>query len=539
MKRFRAWLFPLAGVAALAALVAGLALWAPLGACRALHWVRLSSLTSSCAAAETLAAGRAAMERNAIREALGLFREATRRASALAEARSFLEARVGRDVRQGATPAVAVEPRGRVVVDPKSVLAGAEQAFAAGRYPDALSEARRAAGAMPSSVPALTAHAAMAEFMGEFDEAQTAYAAAAALAPDQPDLLYRRASFAVRTGDYDGALALLDRVLASQPREARWLFAWAPSALQSWTIRRYPALEHLVQMRVDILMEKGDLAQARAVARRRGIVNADSTCTNARQRPSDTSTDATFRAFRLAALGDPGAADCVWWYGQWLTDAGYIRLGRLMVQEAWRVAPSQGNKDSAARYLRVRLGGTRDVPKRAEQLFQIAVQRYRRDGDADGARRLFEQAVALAPGFVRPHAYLANLALDDGDEAGAVVWFERAVASDDASWRTRHDLGRLLDRLERYAEAETHLRKAIELFGDDIGGRLDLARVLYAQGKHDEYATLTRSTVAFAQSFGARLPEVREFLDKFERWGPGATLPPAPDPALILGWNHD
>ncbi len=514
MKRFRSWLFPLTGVAALAVLVAGVALWTLLGACRTLGWVRLASLHSSCAARETLAAERPATERIASRQALD-------------------------QVRQGVTHAVVVESRGPVPVDLKSVVARAEQAFAAKRYPDALAEARRAAAAMPSSVPALSAHAAMAEFMGEFDEAKAAYTAAAALAPDQPDLLYRRASFAVRTGDYEGALALLDRLLAGQPREARWLFTWAPSALQSWTIRLYPALEHLVEMRVDILMEKGNLAQARAVARHWGVVNADSTCTNARQRPAEASTDATFRAFRLAALGDPGAGDCIWWYGQWLTDAGYTRLARLMVQEAWSVAPSQGNKDSAARYLRVRLGGTRDVPKRAEQLFQVAVQRYRRDGDADGARRLFEEAVALAPAFVRPHAYLANLALDDGDAESAVAWLERAVAADDASWRTRHNLGRLLDRLERYGEAETQLRKAIELFGDDIGGRLDLARVLYAQGKYEEYVTLTRGTLAFAQSFGARLPKVRDFLDSFERWGPGAALPPAPDPPLVLGWNHD
>jgi hypothetical protein len=29
------------------------------------------------------------------------------------------------------------------------------------------------------------------------------------------------------------------------------------------------------------------------------------------------------------------------------------------------------------------------------------------------------------------------------------------------------------------------------------------------------------------------------FFDKFQRWGPGAALPPTPDPRVILGWNQD
>src|SRR5882762_1422947 len=29
------------------------------------------------------------------------------------------------------------------------------------------------------------------------------------------------------------------------------------------------------------------------------------------------------------------------------------------------------------------------------------------------------------------------------------------------------------------------------------------------------------------------------FFDKFQRWGPGAALPPTSDPRVILGWNQD
>lgn len=484
--------------------------------------------------------GRALFKLGREAEGLRALEKAVRLDPSLEEERRFLEARVGRDVRQGPTPAAIVAPQRPAAVDPQSALARAQEAFAAGRYAEALAEARRAAEVAPTSLTAITARAAMAEFMGEFDEAQAAYTKAATLAPDDPGLLYRRASFAVRTGDYDAALQLLDRLFLAHPRRARWLFTWAPRMLQPWTLKAYPSLEHLVQVRIDILMEKGDLQQARAMARGAGLTRGEeATCAGARRHASGESSEQTFTAFRLAALGDPDAADCVWWYGQWLTDEGYARLARLMVEEAARVTPSQGNRDSAARYLRIRLGGGKEIPKRAEQLFQIAAQRYRRDGDVGGARRLFEEAIRLAPQFVRPHSYLARMALDEGDEAGAVGWLERAAAADPDSWRTRRNLGQLLERLERYPAAEAQLRRTVELFGDDVGGRLSLARVLYAQGKYEDYVDHTRVALNFAASFHENLPEVRAFVTKFERWGPGAALPPAPDPQLILGWNHD
>jgi len=83
------------------------------------------------------------------------------------------------------------------------------------------------------------------------------------------------------------------------------------------------------------------------------------------------------------------------------------------------------------------------------------------------------------------------------------------------------------------------LRTTVQLFGEDAGGRLALARVLYAQGKYDDFAKETKAAVAFLASWNTPVPEVRDFLAKFERWGPGVSLPPAPDPRVIIGWNYD
>src|SRR4029453_1831311 len=404
----------------------------------------------------------------------------------------------------------------------------------------ALAAARGAADASPTAARALTTRASIAEFMGEFDEARTFYDKAAALTPDDPGLIYRQASYAVRVGEYDRVLAQLDRLLALHSRQVRWLFQYAPTRLQGQLLRENPSLEHIVQIKIDILMEKGDLAQARRMAQGYAIIQAGQDyCGGARGLMRNGGSDEILKAFRLATLGQPDAADCIWWYGQWLSDEGYVRLGRLMVIEGTRVTASAGNKESGARYLRVRLGGNREVPKRAEQLFLIARQRYLRDGDIDGAVRLFDESIRLAPTFARPYNYRATIAADLGDREGAPAGLHAGLQADPDSWRTHRNIGKLLSDLERYPEAEMYLRKTVQLFGDDAGGRLALARVLYAQGKYDDFAKEARAAVAFLANWKAPTPEVRDFLTKFDKWGPGAALPPAPDPRIIIGWNYD
>jgi len=439
--------------------------------------------------------------------------------------------------------AEAQERRATAGESPGALVERARAAYTQGRFQEALETARRAAEAAPRSVSAQLAHGGMAEFMGEFDEAYQAYAQAQALAPNDNATRYRMASFATRIGDYDRALRELDAILASQPKAAQFFFRWAPPFVQKALLKRSPPLEQFVDLQIDILMEKGDLAEARRLARRHAIVESGRDyCAEANEKKTRKgSSDEVFRAFRLAALGQPNAADCIWWYGQWLADEGYMRLGRLMVEEGTRLTSSQGNKDSGNRFVRIRLGGARPVAKRAESLFLIAKQRYLRDGDFEGATRLFDESLRLSPTFARPYSYKARLAEDEGDREAALRWLRRGVEADPDSWRTWHNLGRALLAVERWDEAERALMKTVDLFPDDVGGRLALARAFYAQGKWDDYRKQTEYAVGFAR--GNRGPDAvkapADFFDKFQRWGPGAVLPPTPDPRVILGWYQD
>src|ERR671923_2672797 len=332
----------------------------------------------------------------------------------------------------------AQQPPPALGESPAALVERARAAYVQGRYHDALATARRAAEMAPRSVPAQLARGSMAEFMGEFDEAAQAYARAQALAPTDNAARYRMASFATRIGDYDRALRELDAILATQPKAAQLFFRWAPPFVQKPLLKRTPALEQFVELQIDILMEKGDLAGARRLAHRHAIVEPGRDyCAEANVKKSGHgSSDEVFKAFRLAALGQPDSADCIWWYGQWLTDEGYMRLGRLMVEEGTRVTSAPSNKESGQRFVRIRLGGARPVSKRAESLFMIAKQRYLRDGDVEGAARLFDDSLRLSPTFARPYSYKARLALDEGDREAAVQWLRRGVEADPDSWRT-------------------------------------------------------------------------------------------------------
>jgi tetratricopeptide (TPR) repeat protein len=417
----------------------------------------------------------------------------------------------------------------------------AQTAWNQRRIAEAYREARRAAQLAPRTLAAVLAHARMAEHMGEFDEAARAYAAAEALGPDDVGFLGSRAAFAFRIGDDAGGLERLGRIVARHSWGVRLLYTYAPARVQPWILREHPMLAEIVQLRADMAMERGDLARARDVALAYRLVEEGRPyCAEAQERMQESLGPDVLRDLRKAALGEPHNAHCIWWLGQMLTDEGFVRLGRVLVGEATRmVANNPALHASGERYMRIRLGAGREVPKRVEQLFVIGRQRYLRDRDAAGATRLLTEALRLAPHFARPYNYLARIAWDGGDRESAVVWLQRALEVDPESWRTHRNLGKTLAALGRLEAAEAHLRRTVELFDDDAGGRLALAQVLYARAKYPEYEAETERAVAFAQGYREELRDVRAFLAGFRIAGPGRALPPAPDPSLIRGWWYD
>lgn len=414
-------------------------------------------------------------------------------------------------------------------------------AYRDGRYAEALAGSRGLIAQFPEVAELWLWHGSIAEYMGEFDEALAAFNKARLLAPSAPKAHYRLGGFLVRLGEYDQALTHLDWMVTSYAWDIRWKFLHGSPDEKAALVKEHPSLEYIAQLKIDILMEKGDLETARRLAREFGIVQPNHDyCGQARQRAGQPTRETLFKTQRLAALSTPPDPDCVWWYGQWLADEGYVRLAQRMVIEGTRLTPSAVNKASGERYLRVRLSGGRPISKRAEQLAMIARQRYVREGDRDGAVGLLQEAIRLEPTFARPYMHMARITWEGGDRGSTLAWLERAIKADPDCWRAHRNLGQALERLGRFADAELRLRTAVELFGDDVGGRLMLARALYAQGKFEAYVRETRQALQFAQTWSRnQLPEVREFLATYERAGAGSALPPAPDPRVLIGWNQD
>lgn len=416
----------------------------------------------------------------------------------------------------------------------------ARESWRSGQYAAALKEARRAVAVAPSSVEAHLTWGGFAESLGEFDEARAAYAKARALDPNSPEALHAIATLSARSGQYANALTFLEFIAASHPWQVRTAFLHGPLEVRRGLMREHHWLEPVIQLRIDILMETADLAGARALAREYGLVDPSRQyCEEVQQIPAGPESGKALPALRLATLAQPREAACVASYGRRLADEGYMRLARVMLLEATRVASSPDDKASAERYLRVRLSGGRETAKRAEQLSMIGRQRYSRDGDVDGAMRLLEEAVRIDPAFPRPYNHLARIAWNQGDRPASIRRLEQGLRADPDSWRTHRNLGKALAILGRLSDAESHLRKTVELFGDDVGGHLALARVLYAAGKYDAYVEHTRLALGVARSGQRDLSEVEAFMTEHQRSGPSGALPPAPDPALLTGWNFD
>jgi tetratricopeptide (TPR) repeat protein len=401
---------------------------------------------------------------------------------------------------------------------PDQRLQRARAAFHASRFAEVLKESSQVTVASLSSVELLLAKGEISEFFGEFDEAQEAYTKASAMSPNDPAVMYRTASLETRVGHSKQALQLLDRILASH---AKLTF-----------------IEPIIQLKIDIHLEQGDLESARKLAWAHGIVQRNQGyCAKGQRTPESRPR---MKLFRLAILAEPQEGDCFWWFGQGLTDPGFVRMARAMVMESMRVKRSVSIQAVPEDFLKARLSQGRAISKLVEQLSIAGRERYLRENDVDGAVRLLEKAISLDPAYVRPCNDLARIAADQGKHDVAITWLTRATKADPNAWASHRALGKVLAAVERYGEAEVQLRKALTLSGGDVGGRVALGRVLYAQGKFDEYVKETSEALKLAKGFGGHeLPGVSAYLEAYKQGKPRQVLPPSPDPPIIAGWKYE
>ncbi|HSE03464.1 MAG TPA: tetratricopeptide repeat protein, partial [Methylomirabilota bacterium] len=266
---------------------------------------------------------------------------------------------------------------------------------------EALNHYRTAAVAEPASLEAQTRRGAMAEVLGEFDEALDAYSRASRL---QPSALtyYRAGAMAERMGNTALAVEYLNASLQAPPTRGerwsqtgqRWIervsgslngSRWArmlPDWVSGWLQVSRVALAGVALDREVVaaslfttLLDSGDTARALEVARGRGWVHEGTDYCAAARGAAGGETRAL-----VGMLAAPDRADCLVPLGRTLTDGGLVRRSRMVLQDRIRRSADPRVRREAETFLRHRLPA-HDVPKAAESLNIAAYNLQHRFGD--------------------------------------------------------------------------------------------------------------------------------------------------------------
>lgn len=131
-------------------------------------------------------------------------------------------------------------------------------------------------------------------------------------------------------------------------------------------------------------------------------------------------------------------------------------------------------------------------------------------GDNSAARKSFEEAISLDPGYEEA---LFNLALleKENDPAKSVSLLRRAIEIDPEYSAAHRQLGILFQGQGNLEEAEYHLRRAMELNPADYWVQMYLANLLGVQGRLADAEQMYRFATVLH-------PEIEEGIEIFARF---------------------
>jgi len=106
---------------------------------------------------------------------------------------------------------------------------------------------------------------------------------------------------------------------------------------------------------------------------------------------------------------------------------------------------------------------------------------------------LIPGAVACASSLLRKEAaaYRAqgDVAQQQGDVGGALSFYQKAVALDPSSPTLHNDIGRILQRQERWREAEQVFQRALAIDPNSVQTHVNLARLYEQMGDEEQAAS--------------------------------------------------
>ena len=369
---------------------------------------------------------------------------------------------------------------------------------------EALNHYRTAAVAEPASLEAQTRRGAMAEALGEFDEALEAYGRAARLEPSALTF-YRAGAMAERMGNHGLAVDYLTASLSAAPtrpervaqagrhgierlsamlagsRFSRMLPDWVFRSLTMGQVVLSNAgldRDAVAGTLLASQIEAGETTRAFDLARARGWVRAGADyCAGARGDAAET------RAL-VGMLAAPEQTDCLLAFGRSLTDGGMVRLARLVLLDRSRHSADPRVRREALAFLRERL--PRDVSKVAESLNVAAYNLHHRFRDPGDAAVVYQRAIAADPEFSWPYANLGRLYMDMDEAELGLEWLEAATRLDPNHFRAWVNLGLALYSLRRYEEAVPAYQAALAINPNDAFVHAYLGRSLLSLGRDGE-----------------------------------------------------
>ena len=108
------------------------------------------------------------------------------------------------------------------------------------------------------------------------------------------------------------------------------------------------------------------------------------------------------------------------------------------------------------------------------------------EGHLKQAAQHLRESTRLQPDQLASYYYLALVARDEGDSAGAIAILEKLRARHPDHAASAEVLGSLLMAAQRYEEAERHLRKAVELAPQSVRANYQLGLLLARMGRKEE-----------------------------------------------------
>jgi DNA-binding winged helix-turn-helix (wHTH) protein/Tfp pilus assembly protein PilF len=155
------------------------------------------------------------------------------------------------------------------------------------------------------------------------------------------------------------------------------------------------------------------------------------------------------------------------------------------------------------------------------------------------ASRAAEKAIALDPQLSEGYHALASNLTFKPDWREAEKAYRRAVRLDPARWENHHAFGIVLLAASpaRLPEAETELRRAVNLKPGDLGNRVVLAKILYFRGRLREARDILDETLAIDPHYPDAMRNLGSVLLQMGNHGEAIRLYEEAQKLAYFGWG--